>query len=115
MTKSLARLTFEAPFKPFVHRWEQFNKVIYEQDDVATKEHLILLFTTLKKELKETVAAKDDFTANGVITYEHLWAIFQPSYIVYNLEDGRDHAFQFDVRNYREPEKYGPCYKLQCS
>ena len=111
----MARLTFEAPFKPFVHRWEKFNKAIHEQNDAITKEHLMLLYTTLKQELKETIAAKDDFIANGVITYEHLWTIFQPGCNVYSVEDGRDYATQFVQGNYIEHQKYGPCYQLQCS
>ncbi len=110
----MARLSFEAPFKPFVHRWEQFNKAIHEQNDETTKEHLTLLFTTLKQELKETIAAKDDFIANGVITYEHLWTIFQPGCKVYSLEDSRDFATEFVQGNYVETPKYGPCYQLHC-
>jgi hypothetical protein len=115
VTTSLARLTFDAPFRPFVHRWEQFNKAIHEQNDDTTKEHLMLLFTTLKEELKETIAAKDDFIANGVITYEHLWTIFQPGCNVYSTEDGRDFATKFVHGHYIEHQKYGPCYQLQCS
>jgi hypothetical protein len=111
----LARLTFEAPFKPFVHRWEQLNKAIHEQDDATTKSHLMLLYTTLKQELKETIAAKDDFIANGVITYEHLWTIFQPGCTVYSVEYGRDHAAKFTQGYYTEHNKYGPCFQLQCS
>jgi hypothetical protein len=75
----------------------------------------MLLYTTLKQELKETIAAKDDFIANGVITYEHLWTIFQPGCNIYSVEDCRDYATKFVQASYVEHQKYGPSYQLQCS
>lgn len=72
VTTSLARLVFEAPFSPFLHRWAEFKQALDEQDDHVTKAHLSLLYNTLHTELKELIAAREDYIKNKVITYDHL-------------------------------------------
>jgi hypothetical protein len=110
----LARLTFQEPFKPFVHRWEQLTQAIENEQDETTKSHLNLLYNTLKAELKETIAAKDDFIINKVITYEHLWTIFQPGCTVHTVEYGRDCGVKFSQGQYIQHPRYGPCFQLTC-
>jgi hypothetical protein len=106
----LKRLVFHAPFNPFVHRWTQLTKSLDEQDDEETKRHLLLLYTVLEAELKDIIAAKNDYIANKVITFDHLWTIFQPGSTIYSEEWGRDCASKFGQGNYFEHPKYGPCY-----
>lgn len=36
-----------------------------------TKDHFQILFDVLKEELDDTIAAKEDFIENQVISYEH--------------------------------------------
>lgn len=42
-----------------------------------SKSHLELLHKVLKEELQDTIAAKEDFIANKVITYDHCKSISQ--------------------------------------
>jgi hypothetical protein len=112
VTPSLKRLVFQAPFNPFVHRWTQFTAALNEQEDHATKEHLQLLYNTLEAELKDTISAKHDYIKNKVITFEHLWTIFQPGSTLYTEEWGRDCGSKFLNGDYYEHPKYGPCYRV---
>lgn len=112
VTTTLKRLTFQAPFHPFVHRWEELSNAVKDETDSKTKEHLALLHSTLKTELAETIAAKDDFIANKVITFEHLWTIFQPGCVVHTIDYGRDCAIKFSQGQYINHDRYGKCYQL---
>lgn len=70
----LKRLTFEAPFKPFVHRWANLVEYMGRDDlDEHTKAHLEILHGVLKYEIGDQIKAYEDYVLNGVITFEHLW------------------------------------------
>ena len=78
----LERLVFRAPFQPFVHRWPELEEYLEHDDlDEITKEHLELLYSILKVELKDAIKAFEDYIKNGVVTFEHMWMIFQPGQI----------------------------------
>lgn len=109
----MKRLIFHAPFNAFVHRWSQLTSALDEQEDATTKEHLQLLYSTLEAELKDTIAARVDYIKNKVITFEHLWTIFQPGCTLYSEEWGRDCGSKFLCANYIEHQKYGPCYAVE--
>jgi hypothetical protein len=81
----LKRLVFEAPFEPFVHRWFQILEFRNRKDlDVTTSEHLELLYNVLRQELKDIIKTFEDYVQHGIVTYEHLWTVFQPGSIIYS-------------------------------
>jgi len=100
ITCELDRLEFHAPFSPFVHRWTEFTEAMNSTRDGKTKEHLVLLHSILKEELKDTIKALEDYVVHGVTTYKHLWAIFQPGCIVYSGKSGTPKAMSFYSGNY---------------
>lgn len=112
ITTTLKRLVFQAPFTPFIHRWSELKKAIEVEKDATTKEHLLLLHKHLETELKEIITARDDYIANKVITFDHLYTIFVPGSSIYSQEWGRDCASQFKQGNYFEHPKYGPCFGI---
>lgn len=70
----LKRLTFEAPFKPFIHRWFELLECMERPGlDTRTKEHLAVLHDTLQYEIGDSIKAYEDYVLHGVITFEHLW------------------------------------------
>lgn len=70
----LKRLTFEAPFKPFIHRWFELLEYMKRPDlDIKTKEHLVILHDILQYEIGDSIKAYEDYVLNGLITFEHLW------------------------------------------
>lgn len=82
VTTDLQRLRFKKPFAPFVHRWEQFEELKNNETDEATKKHLELLWDTLEAQLRDTITTKKDLIANGVMTHEYLWTMFEPGCLV---------------------------------
>jgi len=112
VTPSLKRLVFQAPFNAFVHRWTEFTQSLQEQEDEETTSHLQLLYNTLEAELRDIIASKNDYIENKVITFEHLWTIFQPGATIYTREWGRDCGSKFSNGSYADHPKYGPCYYL---
>jgi hypothetical protein len=74
----LKRLTFEAPFKPFIHRWFELLEYMKRPDlDTKTKEHLVVLHDILQYEIGDNIKAYEDYVLNGVITFDHLWYVFK--------------------------------------
>lgn len=70
----LDRLTFEAPFKPFVHRWTRLTESMQRKDlDEKTMEHLVILHDILKYEIGDSIKAYEDYLQKGVVTFKHLW------------------------------------------
>lgn len=70
----LDRLTFLAPFKPFVHRWtalvDHMNKPSLDE---TTKKHLEILHDILKYEIGDDIKAFEDYVSKRVISFPHLW------------------------------------------
>lgn len=113
VTCELERLVFEAPFEPFVHRWGDLLKFVKKQHDEKTREHIELLHGILKEELKDTIRAFEDYVAHGVITYEHLWTIFQPGSVVVSRHSGTISAYEFSSGQFVQT-RCGKAYRLDC-
>lgn len=96
ITMDLDRVEFEQPFKPFVHRWNQFSEARENEQDATTKGHVDLLHRVLQEELHDLIASKNDLVANGVVTFNLLWTIFEPGDFIFSVVDGRDRAFTFE-------------------
>ncbi|KAH9903946.1 ATPase [Xylariomycetidae sp. FL2044] len=109
----LNRLVFEAPFAPFVHRWVEFSAYQKQRDlDATTAQHLALLRETLNYEIGDSIAAFQDYVLNGVITYEHLWMIFQPGAVALSAHRGPMSAFELHSTEYMETQGCGRFLRL---
>lgn len=113
ITTGLDRLTFHAPFEPFVHRWAQFSEAVRTEKDVETKAHLDLFYKTLQLELTDAIKARDDFIVHGVITYDTCWMIFEPGTIVFAIEDQQKVAIRLINGSYAQT-RCGKSYRLNC-
>lgn len=109
----LKRLVFEAPFEPFVHRWSNIEAFRKRTDlDDTTVDHISLLYNILKDELRDVIKTFEDSVQHGVVTFEHLWTIFQPGAIVYaNSHHGAPAALKFKSGKYGKTQ-CGPAYQL---
>ncbi|KAF2839139.1 ATPase [Patellaria atrata CBS 101060] len=97
----LKRLIFEAPFKPFVHRWADLLAYEKRRDlEETTREHLKLLMDTLRYEIGDAIKAFEDYVQHGVITYEHLWMVFQPGSVIVAEHRGPLSAFELERSEY---------------
>ena len=113
ITTTLERLTFNAPFQPFVHRWKNLVEALQDEGDPETKAHLELFHKILEAELRDDLKARDDFILNGVITFRTCWMIFEPGTIVFSLRDGQNCAARLKNGNYQST-RCGECYSLSC-
>jgi len=111
ITTGLDRLTFDAPFQPFVHRWERLVEAKEATSDVETKEHVELLFNTLETELKDTIKVKNDLVSHGVCTFEYVWTIFEPGDYVFTIQDSAESALQLQSADHRDT-RCGKAYSL---
>ncbi|KAI0145187.1 P-loop containing nucleoside triphosphate hydrolase protein [Xylariaceae sp. FL1272] len=114
VTTSLARLIFKAPFKPFVHRWEQLNAAFTDDLDEDTKTHLTLLRDVLYDELKIVIASTEDYVKNKVVTYEHIWAMFQPGSLIYASRLGKPVIARLKDTDFTTHGGLGACFQVRC-
>ena len=113
VTTTLDRLTFKAPFKPFVHRWANLVAALKNEEDPETKSHLDLFHRTMEEELKDDLKARDDYILNKVITWDTCWMIFEPGTVVFAIEDKEKCAFRLMNGSYIET-RCGPAFALDC-
>jgi hypothetical protein len=82
--------------------------------DEKTREHTDVRFNFLKHEISDAITAYEDYIHNKVITFDHLWMIFQPGCIVISGQYGPQSAFELDRSQYHE-ERSGCFLRLHCS
>lgn len=113
VTASLDRLTFNPPFKPFVHRWGRLVDNVGNEEDPDTKSHLELLYKILKGELNDLIKSRDDFILNGVITHHACWMLFEPGITVFTVLNGNKTALKLLNGDYQNT-RCGLTYVLNC-
>ncbi|KAK4185746.1 mitochondrial sorting [Podospora australis] len=97
----LTRLEFEAPFKPFVHRWAEFVAYMEKPDlEETTKKHLKILFDILNYEIGDNIKSFQDYVRNGVVSFADLWMIFQPGTVVLSAALGPLSGFEMVETEY---------------
>lgn len=115
ITTNLKRLEFSSPFRPFVHRWERLVEVLSELQDETAKSHFQILHDVLYGELKDAIAVRNDLVANKVITFEHLWTIFEPASLVYSMDDGQERLYELSSSSQSYDSFRGLAYlRLSC-
>ncbi|PLN84344.1 P-loop containing nucleoside triphosphate hydrolase protein [Aspergillus taichungensis] len=114
VTCEMRRLIFSSPFEPFVHRWLELQKLQRRDDlDEITRGHVDLLHDTLARELGDTRIAYEDCIANGVITWEYLWILFEPGTVVVAQLGGALVALETHSTEYGE-HKGTPIFMITC-
>jgi hypothetical protein len=110
----LRRLEFEAPFAPFLHRWQQLLEFRARKDlDKVTAEHVELLYDIMEVELKDVITTLEDYVKHGIVTFNHVWSIFQPGSTIYSSSHNGSHgAFTLVSGSYIET-RCGKAYQLQ--
>lgn len=113
VTTTLDRLTFQAPFKPFVHRWAKLVAALEKEEDPHAKLHLELFHHSLEEELRDDLKARDDYILNKVITFDTCWMIFEPGTNIYAIEDQERCAMRLKTGSYVNTHS-GPAFALDC-
>lgn len=123
VTAALKRLEFSGRFEPLVHRWPRLREAIAhlnkkrDEGDTSVGElidHAKLLDELLVEEFSEIKEAMGDMQENGVITFQHLWTIFQPSDLVFTKNEGQDRALRLLSSAYGVDRNQQPVFWLTC-
>lgn len=81
------------------------------QDDLKLQ-HAELLYNLLSSEFQTSIDSSVDMKAKGVMTYEHLWTLFQPGQLVYNRQEGQDRIFRLCSGKYGQDRDGNPVFWL---
>jgi hypothetical protein len=119
VTVGLNRLEFSDRFEPLIHRWAELETAMSKlndktEDQRTTKAHAELLQEILVKEFKSMIDTSQDMKSKRVMTYEHLWTLFQPGAIVFARQDGQETAMSLVETRYGQDAKGIPCFWLTC-
>ncbi|KAK8026234.1 P-loop containing nucleoside triphosphate hydrolase protein [Apiospora arundinis] len=110
ITPNLEKLVLKAPFRPFYYRWGDFDKLVNETDPEILKQtdekilrarpFALLLYNLLAPEIQPIVDEVKDLVKNKVITYDRLWALFQPMERLYSQTHSHDRMFIHESHQY---------------
>lgn len=119
VTVGLKRLEFSGRFEPLIHRFSDLKKAISKlkaegETSAEKRKHAELLHDLLAKEFKDSIDAAIDMESQGVMTYEHLWTLFQPGSFVYSRQQGQDRIFRLHSSKYGQDRNGNPVYWLTC-
>jgi hypothetical protein len=117
VTVGLNRLEFCGKFEPLIHRWAELQDAIANlsgetEEQRTTKIHAELLQSVLTKEFKDIIDTSQDMKSQRVMTFEHLWTLFQPGAIVYARQDGQETAMTLVETRYGQDDNGIPCFWL---
>ena len=102
MTTKLKDLTFSAPFHAFFYRWDRFQQQITEEKDDLVLEHIRLLQSVISGEIEPHLDKRQELLDNGLVTFEYLWALFEPDAVIYKQSDGQDRLYKLIDSSYRK-------------
>ncbi|KAM0436665.1 hypothetical protein ACHAPT_002374 [Fusarium lateritium] len=89
---NLRKLDFKTPFHKFFYRWHKFVQATppdAEEEEVA-KSHYKLMLDAISSEMKPHIEQVSDMVKNNVISFQYVWALFEPDSEVYTKVDGYD-------------------------
>ena len=102
ITTKLKDLTFNTPFHEFFYRWDRFKKQIEEEHDDLVLKHIRLLQSVISKEIQPHLDKRQELLDNGLVTFNYLWALFEPDAVVYKQTDGQDRLYKLVDSSYRK-------------
>jgi hypothetical protein len=113
---NLLKLVFKAPFHEFFHRWAEFTRAKPEDTDENKVgiEHYNLLFDIIAAEIKPHIEQANDLLTNNVISFDYVWALFEPGTEIYSQIDGHDRLFILNGASYRELPDGSKLFILSC-
>ena len=101
MTTKLKDLTFKTPFHEFFYRWDHFQQQVKKENDAVVLEHMKLLQDIVSGEIQPHLERKKELGDNGLVTFDYLWALFEPDTVIYQQSDGQDRLFKLVSSSYR--------------
>jgi hypothetical protein len=104
---SLRKLVFKAPFREFFFRWDRFIQADPSKDTEGTTEecsHFRLLADIIEAEIRPQIEQTSDLLNNGVISFDYIWALFEPGVEVFSHVEGHERLFTLTSGKYSKLE-----------
>ncbi|KAK2017755.1 P-loop containing nucleoside triphosphate hydrolase protein [Colletotrichum eremochloae] len=111
---NLKKIEFSSPFHEFFYRWSEFVKARPRDDDSMEYKHYMLLFDIVQMEVTPHINQTEDLLVNGSITFDYLWAIFEPGSEIYSRVDGCDRIFHLTNSHYLTLPNGNLTFVLRC-
>lgn len=83
-------LSFEAPFQPLFHCWEDILTAAKEDTITETRNHLGVLIETLESSFEYLNELLTDCRTHGAISFNALWTILRPGILIYSTHNGQE-------------------------
>ncbi|KAI9665875.1 MAG: hypothetical protein M1821_003810 [Bathelium mastoideum] len=109
----LKDLTFRPPFHEFFYRWDTLQKLFQKVEDDLARQHIRLLLDVIGPKIQVHLDVQKDLLANGLVTFDYLWAIFEPDIEVY-FDDGRAQGLYTSVRCFYRRSQETTFFVLEC-
>ncbi|KAI9690886.1 MAG: hypothetical protein M1822_008506 [Bathelium mastoideum] len=109
----LKDLTFRPPFHEFFYRWDTLQKLFQKVKDDLARQHIRLLLDVIGPKIQVHLDVQKDLLANGLITFDYLWAIFEPDIEVY-FDDGRAQGLYTSVCCFYRRSQETTFFVLEC-
>ncbi|RSL64478.1 hypothetical protein CEP54_004705 [Fusarium duplospermum] len=112
---NLKKLEFKAPFHEFFYRWKEFVTAMPAEggETEVARSHYKLLFDTISKEITPHIEQVSDLVKNHVISFQYVWALFEPGTEVYTKVNGHDRILVLVNGEYKKTDS-GIIYMLSC-
>lgn len=111
----VTRLKFAAPFECFVHRWEELEEALHDEErDETTRDHLKLLHSILSEDLGHLIQLRKDYFKQKAIAFEQAWFLFTPGTTILTAVHGQRVAARFNSGEYVDTQ-CGRVYSLSCT
>ena len=107
-------LSFDAPFEPLFHRWDELTQAARDETSTETRKHLKILCETLEPEFEKSRKTLRECRMHGVITFESLWVIFKPGDLIYSNVDGQECVTRLKEVSYDIAPLGRSFFELQC-
>lgn len=113
---NLKNLQFTAPFLEFFHQWAEFVQARPAQgndEDDTPREHYDILFGIIYSELSPHFDRAADLLKNNVMTFDYLWALFEPGIEILSRHESVDRLWLVDRGEYKEARDQ-TTYEISC-
>ncbi|KAI1124036.1 P-loop containing nucleoside triphosphate hydrolase protein [Nemania abortiva] len=121
----LKKLNFMRPFREFYYRWDRFVQAAPSRERGASamevdgdhpigKSHYDLLFNAISSEVIPHIDQTTDLLENGVISFDYVWALFEPGTEVYSKVEGHDRLYLLNRGDYQVLQNGMRVYNLSC-
>jgi hypothetical protein len=113
ISTKLKDLTFSSPFHEFFYRWDRFQTAVHGEENELTRKHVELLESVISAEIKPHLEKREDLLKHGLVTFDYLWALFEPDLDIWSEIDEQDRIFKLVSSRYQRTQN-GIIFVLSC-